>query len=428
MTTRACAIGAVLVGILSAGCGASRITRDATDGGSDAGADAVVDAVGATDASSDEAAVPPPDWTPITVYGKCKLERLAIPAGHQLFSWTPCEGIAGCEASTGLPQPTALPTAFGVQRGGFVSDDGTTTRATVIVDDDSDSTVYVVDPDGHVLDAYRTPRTAYDDECVVGITGIWGDRFGFVLEPVGPHDYATIVVEAVTQAGPPASASINAWLDFPMRMGTKRWAHANGSVVSFSNVTGGDQREVYYVAESSLAHNLRSAGDVFLFEAMHPGVGPTTIQITDGVSSAQQYLASADGSDYFAPAYAHSYVFFLRGVNWDWQSDTFDRVEIWDSPYSPDPAQLVPEKLADAPSVYWATLYDGGWGRLALVADDGTIEVWDAASRTEQSFTLPAGLDLAEIMGLTRHHLWITAARDTDGYRRVVSLIRYALD
>lgn len=388
---------------------------------SNGAAEAGIDAAAPPEAGTPHAETGP--WTTLGTSGQCKVQRLVDPGPHQLFTWKPCPGIAGCEISEFGPLPPDLETDYTISHFTLVSDDGTTTRASVIVEDALGYVAFVTDAAGRVLEAFRIRDTAqYSDDCFV-TAGLWKSHYGLLTSGDANGTFG-LLYEQLGQGAPPVlEHPAGSWMT-PMVMGELRWASGQGVVSTFSNVTGEDGYQVSY---GGLADNVRAAGSSFLFEVQPDNTGPIQIEVTNGVVPAKPYLVPPAGSDYFAPAYANSCVMWLRGIDKDPSTDQYASVEIWDSPYSADPAKLAPGKLGDTALDHWTPYYAGGWGRYAFANHSGAMVAWDVTSGTRQTFALPPGLDVSEIMGLTRHHLWISADDPKNVPNEPDFLIRYAL-
>ena len=139
------------------------------------------------------------------------------------------------------------------------------------------------------------------------------------------------------------------------------------------------------------------------------------IVVTDGISPPSPYLDPPSDSWYGLPIFAHSHIAWMRGVN-PTQINLFERVELWASPYTADPAQLKPQKVSDWPDKYfningWA----GAFGTIAVVttAADGTSledTIWNLDSMTTYKYAIPPAQphdDLRCSPGVTHTHSYV---------------------
>jgi hypothetical protein len=88
-------------------------------------------------------------------------------------------------------------------------------------------------------------------------------------------------------------------------------------------------------------------------------------------------------------------------------------VEVWASPYSPNPAELKPEKVDDWPGTYMsASGHTGGHGKYAVayIAHENPYSiqqiVWDLTSKTQKTFQLPSDVIVKWPMGITQKYVW----------------------
>ena len=364
------------------------------------------------------------DWSELGTANQCRFQRLAAPGGSPLFTWNTCQGVPDCEISAFGPLPPDQETDFEVTHFNQVDDDGTSTRASLLVSDKLGYLALVTDSAGRVLDEYRVrDETGLCDYCSV-VTGLSNGHFGMLSQATSSSGrFGLLLVKPGQSATPTLMLPNGRWMA-PVTLGESRWAEGYGSVSSFSNTTGDDP---YVVTSVGGASNVRAAGSHFLFEK-HESAAPSRIEITDGIVPGKPYLVPPDDSDYFAPAYAHSHVVWLHGIGRDALSGRYETVELLDSPFSLDPAKLIPERLADTTLDRPPYVYAGGWGRYVVATDSGTLTVWDVAGRTKRTFTLPLGVKLSAILGLTRHRLWVLANDLPNSPNVPDFIVRYALD
>jgi hypothetical protein len=136
------------------------------------------------------------------------------------------------------------------------------------------------------------------------------------------------------------------------------------------------------------------------------------IAASDGKQPPTPYLTPPDDSFYSAVAFADSHVAWMRGVSPS-DTNTFERVEIWASPYSPNPSELKPEKIGDWPGIHFsASDHTGGHGKYAatyVVQKDPIVVqelVWDLTTKTKTTFQLPPDVVVKWPMGITQNHMW----------------------
>jgi hypothetical protein len=136
------------------------------------------------------------------------------------------------------------------------------------------------------------------------------------------------------------------------------------------------------------------------------------ITTTDGTSPPSPYLAPTDGSFYDIGVGAGPYVAWFRGINRT-NINVYGSVELWASPYDPDPTKLAPFKVDDYAYPNMLPLLGAG-GRVAAVADSGQLGstvVWDVATRKRSVYTLPDNYQVSPpYLGLTSTHLWVQGA------------------
>lgn len=137
------------------------------------------------------------------------------------------------------------------------------------------------------------------------------------------------------------------------------------------------------------------------------------IMASDGVSDPTPYLVAPDGTDYGAVGYADTHVAWMRGVNAT-NINEYEKVELWASLYSADPAALKPYKVADLdlPGMSTTHWYEAGSGlyATATAADApvyGEIHVYDLAKKTHTTHTVPDGYTAANYLGITPTHVWM---------------------
>ena len=102
------------------------------------------------------------------------------------------------------------------------------------------------------------------------------------------------------------------------------------------------------------------------------------IAASDGKQPDFPYLVPPDDSFYGTEVFAGSHVAWLRGVSPSSDGLTFDRMEVWASLYSPDPAELQPYKVGDFPGNHLlSSMEAGGHGKYSLsyIAHENPFQV-----------------------------------------------------
>jgi hypothetical protein len=207
-------------------------------------------------------------------------------------------------------------------------------------------------------------------------------------------------------------------------MANDRWAWlCQSRVLSIATGDAGDQRVVEATQASDPASRvlqidtIATNGSTFMIgNTVLSGDGGALgiLSTTDGIATPTPYLVSTDGSWYDFPAYAGAYLAWFRGIGWQ-DINFYQKVELWASPYDPDPSKLTPFKVDDYAAQSPGDLL-GASGRIAAVAPEGgapysMTTVWDLATRTRKDYTLPSNHVISfPYMGLTSTHLWIMGA------------------
>jgi hypothetical protein len=357
------------------------------------------------------------------------------------FTWQPCEGVSGCE------QMVLTPLLQGTYPGGIVEEEPTQTRVILYGTANQTWTLVFANEDGWLLDAYRVPTMPNDCRLFAGAArgsqsgvlllsqiNIPPGRLGGLVHRFGdPAD--PIAFEAKTSFGYGPS-------DVPMGDGRWAWLCQPDRLLS---VATGDAGDLTVVAESHAwdvssrvlqIDSIATNGATFLVgdTVLAPDGGVTgIITSTDGKSPPSPYIVSTDGSWYDHAVYAGAYVAWFRGIGWTGVNQ-FTKVELWASPYDPDPAKLVPFKVDDYGFASMVQLL-GAAGRVAALApfspDGGgptTTQVWDVSTKKSTMFTLPAGHQVSPpYLGLTSTHLWVKAAPAPSNMNPPDMYVRFAL-
>ena len=118
--------------------------------------------------------------------------------------------------------------------------------------------------------------------------------------------------------------------------------------------------------------------------------------------------------------WANSHVAWLQGTGFQ-DYNEYDHVEVWASPYSPDPSQLAPFKLGnepERPSIQGYIM--GGHGLMAYGIIRTGMEyrvtvIWDLESKTRLERVLPSNIWSRQPLGVTRNHYWMIGTEANSG-------------
>jgi hypothetical protein len=178
-----------------------------------------------------------------------------------------------------------------------------------------------------------------------------------------------------------------------------------------------------------------SNGSTFLFgDTIGTADGGVTsvIAATDGKSPPAPLIVPPDGSLYDYPAFAGSYVAWFKGIGLS-DANTYDKVELWASPYGPRHAQLVPFKVDDFVTVppgmpQGATQLYGAAGRVtAFTGQYAAAAVWDLATKQKTLYELPNGVGLINFLGITSKQLWVAAGPGGGVKNVITTYVRFTL-
>lgn len=405
---------------------------------SDAGEpDAAPDAQGHADAGKDAGKEPVddpiyPTWDPLVEKPVgCTAERMRTTPTRSAFTWTPCEGQAGCEQMSLAP---------------WLSDDTKTFSNAALYSQHMYATpndayvtltliaspwpmTLIVRQDGTVIDGFRVARD--DSTYLIRGSSIWDDHYGVLISKklsANNFDYGGFLVS--TKA--PSTLKTFEYKPYPagvsatfIPMARSRWLWTTScKYVSVSAFDGLDLQTAAICGSSvlQLSYPPTQTGTRFIFAETWT---PDNIQVksrisyTDGVAPPTPFIVSPDDAFYEDPTYAHSHIAWTRGIG-PKGPGLFDTVEIWASKYSDDPNEIVPYKVGDyglnTSLVYWRA---GGFGRLAVLSGaDAPIYnefvIWDLAEKTKRTFTVPEGRRIALFIGMTSTHLWVATRSQPD--------------
>lgn len=155
--------------------------------------------------------------------------------------------------------------------------------------------------------------------------------------------------------------------------------------------------------------------------------GPARILATDGVSAPYDLVAEP-AADLAGPGFTGTHLVWQRGVG-TFGSSGWQTVELWASPYSADPANIVPTKLTTLPWHFVSTELRAAHGRVSIMDLDSAaaVHVWTVPAAEHRVFNTPPGWLVAQIPALYSKELLVMLrpeAKENAGYR----LYRVSID
>ncbi len=396
------------------------------DASADVAGDTAADALGDGSAGMNVA----PQW--VTIPGKvagCEIQRLSNAQQLRVFQWEPCPGIAGCERT--VTNPNVFSNVDGAAYSmGAVSDDSGITRMGFETGDPAHPgpEVYYTTEDGQAIDGFRALGQPV---CAAGTT-IRGDRraMDVALFPQGtPGQFGGILSSYVGNAPPVLfdlpQAQVGGPSGFDNPLGDTRWVWTWAEperLTSVSAVDGTDFREFVRVQPYGpliFVEYPVTTGPLFLFHEYlvdaDAGTATAIIASSDGIAAPTPYLTPTDDSFFILPGYAGTHVAWVRGLH-PTDVDTFASVEMWASPYSPNPADLKPYKADDVPFTYGSGSYVAAHGKYAAIygtsqtPPTAQILIWNLASKTRQTINMGPDLAVKTAYGLTQSYLYVGSA------------------
>jgi hypothetical protein len=385
-----------------------------------------------------------PKWELTTaVAAGCPVQRLVNASELRILAWQPCAwSSANCEEA--VFNPKLVGSDPGYTPASEVHDDGSEVRIGLNFGFQAVAAL-IARRDGWGVDGIRNHFEPA--ECHLWGINLFGERFGVMVAPFDDSPFGN---------GPKGGVlgRIGATIDSPVgftipvptagygpgerRMGQARWAWRWGDSGRLTSVSSTDGSGFAEFATSSprgpflMIPFVVNTGRRFLFDVyeLHDGGAvQSTIQSSDGIAPAEPYLVPASPDEHYGfPAYANSHVAFIKGINMR-DINLFDRTELWASPFSDNPDELAPVKVADLPYQSMA-LIAGGWGRVvtpngpAEGAASSSLLVRDLAQGSEYSVALPKEREFKKFLGLSREHLWLAVSKPASG--KVEYLVRFA--
>lgn len=363
-----------------------------------------------------------PKWESTNaVVGGCPIERLANPSELKVFKWAPCKWSPNdCEQA--VLNPNILGTGTGFIPTSRVHDDSATVRVGLSFSSQTtDFAIYALDS-GQGLDGFRSVAGT----CRVVGGSLWGERLGVKVEKKGQETNSGLVGKIGDSNDPIAFSHATQPPGGAQRLvlGSARWVWWWAPAYSYTSVSALDGSDYVQFAKTAFPNGIVylgepvTTGKTFLFQAFvgdDAGVAHGKIMWSDGIAPPEVYLEPADPNDaYGSPIYANSHVAYFHGVQ-ILDTNKFQSVELWTSPYSADPKALQPKKLDTLPVQSMPAAPVGGWGFAAFpsfVPPNGERELvmWNLAKGTKRTHVLPEGYDLQSLLGVSRTHLWVGAA------------------
>jgi hypothetical protein len=175
-------------------------------------------------------------------------------------------------------------------------------------------------------------------------------------------------------------------------------------------------------------------GNAFLYRETYadPAVySRLHIMITDGVNPGTELIPASADYDVGAPQFAGSYITWQKLIHPSSPgSAVYEHVEVWFSPFTTDPTQLQPAKLTDSLRVTEdSALTTSGFGKFAIYPQVSalpiTIDVWDLATKTKISRSLPPTKTGFGYLGFTDKSLYVVG-RDVPGHNTGQYLYRFS--
>ena len=435
------ALGAIA--LIGGSCGRSRSVGSAGAGGlgASAGDDAALDDASAgavRDAAAGEASVSEassgedsashggapsvsfastrPVWGDSLSTSVCTVQRLANPSELQAFQWVPCEGIDGCEEAVLNTRVFNSKSAAGqlLLPRGSTSDDGE-----ALVGLPGPPGILATES-GQVLDGYVVANES--SNCRLYSVTLWKARFGLTFGDSSARTYSSLLGTLGSGENPIATALTPMTTGGPEadRLGDERWVWDWNLPSRDFSVSAEDASDFRQFAGPSdtvvdMGHSV-SAGSQFLLDTeladpkQNPSLSSFGIMQSDGVSAPTPYVVPTDGSSTNAIGFAHSYVAWQRGVNAT-ATDVFQTVELWASPYDPDPNHLSPSLITDLGWHHFSSGY-GGYGHYVVPTVDVAtnaltgIAIWNLEKKTRRVYPLPTEQAHYPI-GVTRKYFWM---------------------
>jgi hypothetical protein len=432
--TRAIRFGAIVLGMATLGwwsCSGDGRERGIDSGDAGAGASGTGAAggtsgagPGGSTASGGSSWGPLPKWSPTGVSGAgCPVDRLANASEIRLYTWKACEWDPdSCEEAVFNPY------LFGTRAirffSGTVHDDGETVRVGLAVLRPTEASFFAA-PDGAALDGIRLSADA-PSGCTQATASVWGKRFAVQLNKDPTEwggDDGGILGEIGALGQPTRGFTMT---ERPVGgpqyylLGSERWLWTWAPRIGYSTVSAIDGSGYYLVGNINgdipfldLDGQPQTSGKWFFFDGFLRDDSWVSGKLwrSDG-ASAPEMLLEPDEPDthYVSPIYAHSHLAFFKGIR-ILSENKYERVELWATPYSDDPAELRPTLVADLTETLNKTSIpvdrEGAFGFVDFGGSSlaESFVIWNLSAKTQRIVGLPEPF-LPRPLGMTREHLW----------------------
>jgi hypothetical protein len=369
-----------------------------------------------------------PVWEPLGDILECHVERMANPNQVPGFTWKACDGVSDCEIAVFAERYGPF---VRIAANSTVHDTGQEVRLGLDTwgkEKGYELTAFY-DEDGHVLDGFRanhigtdfcglSAASSYQDRKVISLIQAKGSLNTFAVlagtfstEKIGLYPFNQSPLGAANGApGPFVLGSerwMSGWIPGP-KMITISAVDGSGTTVVDSGSLS--DPKVYELGKPT------TTGEYFLFaENYDNGTSPPPwrLMITDGLEHAKVYLQDPQPDvSLGTPRYAHSHLAWLRATGAQ-TSNKFDKVELWASPFDPDPTKLQPKKVADWPRSNVESTSSSGYGKmmgtylLPTSTTPHTLGIWDLVTGEMQPCPMPATAQFYSHLGITRNHAYL---------------------
>jgi hypothetical protein len=381
-----------------------------------------------------------PEWKEIGKIQGYPILQLQNPSDFQAFEWKPCDwtDVPGCEQAwmnESLMKWEKTSTFVAAH------DDGNQTYCILLGYKSTEQIAILTNENGFVWNGFYNN----DEGFAFTIFDIYGSQYGinarikktlktgFILGNKSPN---VTLVDWDTSGI--LSGTVLTWAAMGKDRFASQWT-GNG-IQSYSIKDGVQNRfaEVLKLNPSALGvDDLTSAGDYFLYTTYNYTTYSTPqTMISNGKDPGIPYTTPPPGAADGSIEYANSHVAWLRGFGQKATND-YEKVELWASEFSPDPAQLNPYKVSSVTGGQVSTAnwgLHGGWGKIAYGEYDLSpsgqfnnirVRIFDLKTLEKRDIPLPLGERARFIHGVTRSHVWFV----TDGFDNAPrQLYRWKID
>jgi hypothetical protein len=382
-----------------------------------------------------------PEWKEIGKIQGYPILQLQNPSDFQAFEWKPCDwtSMPGCEQAFVDEEFLNWKSKNTI----FVSvhDDGEKARGILLSFRNEEQIVALVGENGHIEDAFKNQN----EDLFFTISSIHGTNYGINARQKNKTNSGAIAGKIGKQPhlfdwdnSGLFKGSIIVWAVLGKSYFATQWMSLG--IQSYSLMGQNQTRlvEVEKLNPDALGiQDLISADDYFLYTTYNYTTYSTPqTMISNGKDPGIPYTTPPPGAADGSIEYANSHVAWLRGFGQKATND-YEKVELWASEFSPDPAQLKPYKVSSitggqVSTANWAM--HGGWGRLAYQEYDLSpsgqvtnirVRVFDLKTLEKRDIPLPLGERARFIHGVTKSHVWFV----TDGFDNAPrQLYRWKID